>query len=242
MLVKSRALVLSRLKYNDQNNVVCLFTEAFGNVPFLVRIPKTQRSGVKSVLLQPLNQVVVEWNHQERQSLAHIRNLHCEYTYTTLHSDFYKTSIVSFLSEFLYYALRNESQGGPLFNYICSSLQWLDAADIHYNNFHIAIQIHLSLFLGFLPNVSNGSDQSFFDLRNGCYTSDIPFHNDYLKGTDALFVKSLVRMSVSNMHLFHFTSAQRVRLLEYINSYYRLHIPDFPPLKSIGILHDMFSE
>jgi DNA repair protein RecO (recombination protein O) len=34
--------------------------------------------------------------------------------------------------------------------------------------------------------------------------------------------------------------AQRMRCLEVINDYYRLHIPDFPTLKSISILHDLF--
>ena len=31
------------------------------------------------------------------------------------------------------------------------------------------------------------------------------------------------------------------RLLEYINLYYRLHVPNFPELKSLAVLKDLFA-
>ena len=241
MLIKSPALILGLLKYNERTSIVHLFTEVIGSVSLLTPAPKAQHFGRKTALLQPLNQVVVEWNHNEKHGLSYLRNINCTYTYTSLHNDFYKVAIKSFLCEFLYYALRNERQGNPLFAYICSSLQWLDTANMQYSNFHIVLQIRIAQFLGILPNLRKCPTKNFFDFRNGCYTTLQPLHNEYLRGPEAFFVRSLTKINIYNMSHFKFTSSQRTKILETINNYYRIHIPSFPQLKSIEILREVFS-
>ena len=47
-------------------------------------------------------------------------------------------------------------------------------------------------------------------------------------------------MNYDTMPLFSFTRSQRNRLLDVMNSYYSLHIPDFPHLKSLDVLRDLF--
>jgi DNA repair protein RecO (recombination protein O) len=153
MLIRSRALVLSRLKYNDTSDIACLFTEALGAVSFVVRISKKRRAGDKSILFQPLNLLEIEWDHQENSSLSHIRDAWCYYPYSDLTSDPVKITIASFLSEFLYYALRDEREDEKLYNYLALSLQWLDAAEHGFSNFHIAFQVQVSRFLG-IPQIS----------------------------------------------------------------------------------------
>lgn len=241
MLVKSRALVLSRLKHNDTSDIACLFTKAEGAVSFVVRIPKNRRHGNKRILFQPLNLLEIEWDYKENQSLSLIRNARCYYPYNSLPYEPVKVAMVSFLSEFLYYALRDEHTGDGLFDYLASSLQWLDMADKGISNFHIALQVHVSRFLGIVPNISEYSPAAVFDIQNACYVRTVPSHGNWLRGEEASFVKELIRMDFGNMHLFRFSTAQRSRLLDLLNTYYRLHVPFFPVLKSIEILREVFS-
>ena len=42
------------------------------------------------------------------------------------------------------------------------------------------------------------------------------------------------------MHLFSFSRNERNRCVELILKYYRLHVPDFPELKSTGVLQELF--
>jgi len=52
----------------------------------------------------------------------------------------------------------------------------------------------------------------------------------------------LMRMDFPTMHLFRLSRAQRNRILELLLLYYRLHLPDFPELQSVGVLHDLYSD
>src|SRR5574344_1272223 len=126
MLLKSRAIVLSKLKYNDTSEIALLFTEEAGAESFIVRIPKTRRAGVKNILLQPLNILDVEWDCRETPGLRYFKNIRCRYLYTSLPYHPVKACMAQFLSEFLYYALRNEHDNRGLFQYLFTSLVWLD--------------------------------------------------------------------------------------------------------------------
>ena len=50
----------------------------------------------------------------------------------------------------------------------------------------------------------------------------------------------MMRMDFPTMHLFRMSHQERNRLLEVSLIYYRLHIPDFPELKSVSVLHELY--
>jgi len=50
----------------------------------------------------------------------------------------------------------------------------------------------------------------------------------------------LLRMNYETMHLFGMSRTERNRCLTVINDYYRLHLPDFPVLKSLDVLKELF--
>jgi DNA repair protein RecO (recombination protein O) len=47
-------------------------------------------------------------------------------------------------------------------------------------------------------------------------------------------------MDYPTMHLFRMSRHERLRLLELALAYYRLHLPDFPELKSLNILQELY--
>ena len=58
---------------------------------------------------------------------------------------------------------------------------------------------------------------------------------------DAARLPLLMRMNYDTMHLFRFGREERQRLLTALNDYSRLHLPAFPDLKSLDVLHEIFS-
>ena len=48
------------------------------------------------------------------------------------------------------------------------------------------------------------------------------------------------RMNYETMHLFTMNRLERTRCLNIMNEYYRLHLPDFPVLKSLEVLKELF--
>lgn len=49
-----------------------------------------------------------------------------------------------------------------------------------------------------------------------------------------------MRMNYDTMHLFAMSRVERMRCLTVIEQYYRLHLPDFPELKSLDVLKELF--
>ena len=47
-------------------------------------------------------------------------------------------------------------------------------------------------------------------------------------------------MRYENMRFFRFSGAERTRFLMQLNRFYRLHIPNFPELRSLAVLRDVF--
>ncbi len=49
-----------------------------------------------------------------------------------------------------------------------------------------------------------------------------------------------MRLSYATMHLLAISRQERGRILDVILTYYRLHQPDFPEMKSLPVLRTLF--
>ena len=145
-----------------------------------------------------------------------------------------------FLSEFLYHTTRNEQQNVPLFNFVVSSLQWLDLAQTGFANFHIVFMIRLTLFLGIAPNVEDAELGEYFDLMEGRHVRFVPAHSWFLNQQDSIRMRDLLRLRYQTMHLYIMSRQERNQCVEVIMKYYRLHMPDFPEMKTLPILQELF--
>ena len=146
-----------------------------------------------------------------------------------------------FLSEFLSHALRSEQENGPLFDFLTSSLHWLDEADRRFANFHVVFLLHLSRFLGFMPNADDWEPGAFFDLQAASFTLSRPLHPFYIDAEESSLVSKFLRMDYRSMRAVGLNGAARRRTLQLIILFYRLHIPEFPEVRSLEVLSDVFS-
>lgn len=238
--MKSQAIVLRTLRYGDDALIAHLFTQQCGCVPMLVRVSRSRKAAVRHTLFQPLSVLDVEWTDRPRASLQRPRSVQAALPFSSLPYDAHKAAIALFLAEFLYHAVRSEPQAGPLFEYVVRSIEWLDACPTGFANFHLVFLLRLTRFLGFMPDVRAYRAGDWFDLRASCFVHEQPAHADFLSPTDAALVPKLMRMRYETMRFFRFNGSERSRLLQRINDYYRLHLPDFPELRSLSVLHDIF--
>ena len=146
-----------------------------------------------------------------------------------------------FLAEFLYRSLKEEAPNEPLFAYLVHSIRWLDECENRsFANFHLVFLMRLSRFLGLYPNVDDYIEGCYFDMLNACFTPLLPKSGSFLKPDEAARIRLLLRMNYETMHLFGMNRTERNRCLTVINDYYRLHLPDFPVLKSLDVLKELF--
>ncbi len=241
MLTKTQAIVLHSLKYGETRIIVDMFTRDFGRLSFIVSIPKTTKAKVKKQMFQPLTMLEIETDIRPKVQLQKIKDVRQASPYVSIPFEPQKLAISLFLAEFLYYALRSEQQNVPLFDYIADSIQWLDSQADHFANFHLVFLMRLSRFLGFYPNLDDYAPGSYFDLRESVFCSAPPMHRDFLQPQDADKVQLMMRMDFPTMHLFRMSHQERNRLLEVSLIYYRLHLTDFPEMKSVSVLQDLYA-
>ena len=177
MLVNSKAIVLRTIKYSDSTLIVDAYTEQGGRRGFLVRIPKTRKASVKNVLFSPMAILNIEWNEHGTSKLTRIKAVQPANIYSDIPFSPAKMAITMFLAEFLSASLRAPMPDRNIFNFIFTSLQWLDDEKGNCANFHIVFLVHLSTYLGLEPNIENCSETSYFDMENGCFTPFRPRHS-----------------------------------------------------------------
>lgn len=240
MEVKTKAIVLRTVKYGESRIIVDLLTREAGRVSMVCQLTKSGKGKIKKQLLLPMTMLDVAFDYRKNISLQHFQDLRIGQVYRSLLFDPYKLSITLFLAEFLIYATRDETDNRQLYDFIETSLLWLDNADGGFANFHLVFMLRISLFIGFYPNLDDYHEGCWFDLREGCFTPLRPTHNDCLKPDEAARMRTIMRMSLDNMHLFRMSRVERNRCAEIILYYYRLHQSDFPELRSLDVLRELF--
>lgn len=241
MLVKTEAVVLHSFKLGENKLIVDLFTYANGRMSVVVPLSKSPKSKIKKQIFQPLSIIEVIVDVRTNASLHKLKEAHVVYPYISIPFEPFKISISLFISEFLSKALRGEQGDEILYSYITTSLQWFDGRTEHFANFHIVFIMRLTRFLGFYPNLDGYFRGCCFDLRSGCFTGVVPMHRDFLPPNEASMMGLMMRMDYHNMHLFRMSHVDRNRLLDVVLHYYRLHLPDFPLLKSLDVLRGLYS-
>ena len=241
MLQKLQGIVLCTLKYNDKSNIVRIYTHQGGQQSFLIPAVRSRKSMVSGVLFQPLSLVEFEADYRPKSGLHPIKEARAWYPLVSVPFHPYKSGIALFLAEFRYRTLTEEAENMPLFSYLTHSILWLDTCERNYANFHLVFLMRLSRFLGLYPNTEQYQEGAFFDLLNATFTTTSPVHGCFLSPEESARVCTLLRMKYETMHLFSMNRNERNRCLDIICRYYRLHLPDFPELKSIEVLKELFT-
>ena len=257
MITKTEAIVLRTIKYGEQRLIVDMFTRQQGRMAFIVPLPKSAHAKLRKQHFQPLSLLSIEADVRQQVQLQKLRETSVLYPLSSLLSQPEKLSISLFLSEFLYYALRDEQQNEALFDYVLSSIEWLDGCESGFANFHLVFLMRLSRFLGFWPNLEERGERReesnptpnpspkergslYFDLRGASFCEQAPLHRDFLVPNEAVHIRTLMRMNFANMHLFRLSRVERRRILELLLLYYRLHLPSFPEMKSLEVLQEIY--
>ena len=241
MLQKTLGIVLRTLKYKDTSIIVDIYTEVSGRASFLVSVPRSRKAAMKPALFQPLALMELEADFRPNATIYKVKEAKSFYPFASLPYDPYKSAIALFLSEFLCRAVREETENRPLFAYLQHSIIWLDECRAGFANFHLVFLMRLSRFLGLYPNLEDYAAGDYFDLQNACFTPLRPsLHSNYIAPEEASRLIMLMRMNYETMHLFAMNRIERARCLMIMNEYYRLHLPDFPVLKSLEVLQALF--
>lgn len=240
MLLKTNAIVLHAFKYGETRMIIDMLTEGMGRLSFVANVPKSAKSKVKKQFFQPLTLLEVECDVRQQVQLHKLRDVRMTDPFASIPFDAQKLSIALFMAEFLYYATRGEQRNEPLYAYVENSIRWLDSCQTAFANFHLVFMMRLTRFIGFYPNIDDYHQGSVFDMRAATFSGSVPLHTDYLGADDAARIQTLMRMNYETMHLFRMSHDERNRIVDVLLAYYRLHVPNFPELRSLDVVRELW--
>lgn len=239
MLYKTEGVVLSTNPYSDTYSITHLFTRDFGRVSYLLPVSRGKKTKIRSSLFFPLSVLRLEVEHLPLREIQRLKEAERQFPLYDLCTNMTKMSLAFFIAEFLSMVLRESDNNELTYDYLKNSIETLEAAEKGIANFHLAFMMGLTRFLGIYPNTEESSGYPFFDLQHGEFVVSEPMHPNYLNRTDSSYLRDLYRMNYGNMHLFKLSRHNRNAIVEKFLNYYRLHVYNFPALKSLEVLREM---
>ncbi len=238
-IVSTKAIVFNAIKYGDSSLIIKCFTQKEGIKSYMLAgVLSSKKRKIKAAYFQPLTQLEIVANHNNKGNLNSIKEVQVTYHYKSIPTNIVKQTIVLFLSEVLSNIIREEEKNTALFNYIEAGLQWLDTHK-SIANFHLLFLLNLSYFLGFYPEVTNNHKKGF-NLLEGCFTDEI-YQKEIIKKEKLVLFKKLLGIHFDAIEDVSFHKKERQLILQVILQYFELHLGSFKKPKSLAILETVFS-
>ena len=239
MLVNTKAIVISALKYGEADLIVKAYTRESGLRTYMLKgILKSKKGKFKASQFQVLTQLELVANHKDKGSLEYLKEAKVTNTYGSLHTNVVKSSMGMFLAEVLRNAIREEESNPVLYDFLEHSFLQLDLLG-SIANFHLFFLLKLSSYLGFQPEASR-RELPFFNLLEG--TFEPVKTNEYcIEGENLEILRRFLEVDFGQIDQVKLSHSARAEFLKMLLLYYELHIEGFRKPRSLAVLNEIFS-
>ena len=239
MVTSTSAIVLSKIRYKDNDIIAKLYTKEYGAISFIVKGQQnSKKNKIKFVYFQELTILEIQFNYNSKRDLQYIKDIEIKHNYMSSHSDLVKASVIIFLSEVLSNIITHQKRETQLYNYIEQSLIWYDTNKFN-PYFHMIFLLELTRYLGFYPDTLNNKFK-YFNLEEGAYEK-LKTSKYSITGDSLNLLNQILGIKFDSNPLPTLNSDDKMEILNIILVYYKLHNNNFKPIKSLEIVKNIFS-
>jgi DNA repair protein RecO (recombination protein O) len=228
MLHKTRGIALSYIKFKETSIIAKIYTEDFGLQTYIQNGVRSVKSSSKIAFFQPLTLLDLVVYHKAGQEIHRISEMKCSLIYTSLHSDFKKIIVATFITEVLSKCIHEGNANFELFEFMNKSLIDFDKQSTDFINFHIHFLFELSTYLGFHP-------QSFDELKMQL----VQYRNSWINVFEDDSLKFICISLMEGIHGIKIDSHQRRLLIDLLLDFYQSHVDNFGEIKSLKVLREL---
>jgi DNA repair protein RecO (recombination protein O) len=238
MLIKTRGIVLSYLKYRESSIIARVYTEQRGVQSYLVNGVRRAKPPGRIALFQPFTLLeLVAYVPRQGGSLTRLAEFRCAEPFRSLPYEVRKSSVALFLSEVVSKSVREEEENVSLFRFLHDSMLAFDQQEVGVENFALLFLLHLAGYLGF--GVEAGGEL----IDQVAMAGPAPTGSYFGTGPATLrlrefehYFDELLRtpaaVSIPN-------GVVRRELLAVVIRYYQLHVENLGEIKSLEILSEV---
>jgi len=240
MLVKTKGIVFRSVKYKETSLILDIYTRELGLRSYIISGVRKKNAKTSAAILQVMNIVEMIVYEREGRQLNRIKEIKPAYSYEKLTFNIGKSSVGIFLLEIIRKSIKEREHNQALFDFLMDAYILLDLTKESISSFHIVFLVRLSAILGFIPENNFSELNNFFDLREGHFLANAPFHKDYISFPESKLLHECLSFSLEKSHTFKVDATQRIILLEQLILYYKIHLDDHSQIKSLDIFKDIF--
>ena len=240
MLATTEGIVLHFIKYGETSVIAAIYTKEFGKQSFIINAIRNRKSKSKINLLQPLFLVEFVTYQKQNREIQRIKEFKTSEVYQNIPYDILKSTQAILLAEILYKTINEQESYPEMFEFIQNTLLYFDLMDKGTANFHLWFLIHLTEYLGFLPDISQVGLHVWFDLRKGSLVSREPSHPLFIDKDATNYFIRLAKLKIHELVDFSLPRNLREYLLTQIIEYYQLHFENLGEIKSLKVLRESF--
>ncbi|WP_426490295.1 DNA repair protein RecO [Hymenobacter sp. 102] len=240
MLIKTRGIVLSYLRYRETSIIARVYTERLGLQSYIVNGVRKAKPPGRIALFQPFTLLDLVAYTSRNGGLTRLSEYRCSEPFRTLPYDVRKSSVALFLSEIVGRVLQEEEENEPLFTFLHDAMLRFDQQEAGFENFALEFLLQLSHYLGFGPETGEE------------ITSQVAFASEGGNPSVGSRGPAALRFREFEEHfdaLLHQPAAAaipngRVRreLLDVLIRYYQLHVEHLGDIRSLAVLSEVLAE
>ncbi|MFD2784827.1 DNA repair protein RecO [Hymenobacter rubripertinctus] len=237
MLIKTRGIVLSHIRYRETSIITRVYTERLGLQSYLVNGVRKAKPPGRIALFQPLTLLDLVAYTSRNGGLTRLSEFRCSEPFRTLPYDVRKSSIGLFLSEILSRVLLEEEENEPLFSFLHDSLRAFDQQAEGFENFALIFLLQLSHYLGFGPETGAEitSQVAFATDVPGAAAAPTALRFQEFEDYFDNLMRTPATAIVPNGRI-------RRELLGILIRYYQLHVERLGDIRSLAVLSEVLAE
>src|SRR3954451_8338567 len=240
---KTKGIVLRTVKYGETSVITTVYTELFGIQSYIVKgVRQSSKQGTtKANYFQPAAMLQMEVYHNELKNLQFIKEYQWSFLYENIFFNVVKNAAAMYIIELLQHTLKQPEANPELFYLIEDTLKQLDKGNETLTaNLPLYFTLHLATELGFQLQGEVNKRTPIFDLKDGNFVTDVPFHQDYVSSELAETTSHINSISFySDLENLHLNRHIRRELLQVYKQYLSLHIEGFGELRSLHVLKEV---
>ncbi|MDR1583449.1 MAG: DNA repair protein RecO [Prevotellaceae bacterium] len=229
-----KGIVLSGIKYTDNQDIIYLYTDQKGRRTYILNRQK------KGNRLFPLSLIDFESSGRQNAEIQYLKEFVFSPLLLEISTDVRKSSIAMFIGEFLYKVLKDEDSSSVLFEYISNSICLLDMLRDGVSNFHLYFMVQLSKYMGF-SILANKSDYDYFDIKYCKFVFTQPLHPQYFDKENTKILSHLLILPSNQLNRLKLTGEQRINFANCMLDFYSSRFDHTLIIKSLNVLHEIFN-
>lgn len=231
---------MNHIKYGDTSIIARFYTREAGLKSFMVKGVHRAGAKFKTALFQPLMLLDIVMETPPRGSLSYVKDAVVVGDAHRISNDIRKTTLAIFVSEVISKSIHEEEANAQVFDFLENTINDLTRINDSLSSFHIRFLFGFSTLLGFKPMNNYCETHTVFDLLEGKFHDFFPNHQWYLAGQESELFSQMAEATEKGWDYPATNPSERMRLLNSLLEYYKLHLTGMGEIKSFEVLQEVF--